>query len=368
VPAAAPVVGYATLRYGTGGVEAAYDEILRGEAQRSLEERVMDNLLHRAPEGRDVQLTLDAELQQSAQQALAGTRGAAVLLDARSGEILALASSPTFDPAHLEETWDALRDDPDAPLVNRATQGLYQPGGVLETLILSEALERQLVDLEDPAPAITRTVTIDGLSVGCLRDPRPPYSLGQALQAACPAPFAAVGAELGTEGLQATIRRWALDAPQPLATRTDAVAEWSPTTPAEEAIGQGSLTVTPLQMALAAATLANEGITPVPRLTLRLESPQGLWREVLAEDTPRSTLTVSVAQALREQWTTYAHNVQGHLSVAVAGEERPPHAWFIATRTTARSPYAIAVLVEHPEDPQKAEEIGLTILEAARLR
>jgi peptidoglycan glycosyltransferase len=211
-------------------------------------------------------------------------------------------------------------------------------------------------------------VTIDGVGVGCIRDPRPPYDLGHALRAACPAPFAALGAALETEGIRAAVERWALDAAPPLAIPTDAVAEWSPMTPAEEAIGQGSLTVTPLQMALAAATLTNNGITPTPRLTLRVESPQGPWREVRPEDTPRATLPLSVAQALRAQWATYEHNVQGHLSVAVAGEERPPHAWFIATSVTGRSPYAIAVLIEHPEDPQKAEEIGLTILEAARLR
>jgi cell division protein FtsW (lipid II flippase) len=365
---AAPVVGYATIRYGTGGVEAAYDGVLRGEAQRSPREVIAANLLHRAPQGQDVQLTVDAELQRRAQQALADARGAAVLLDARSGEILALASSPTFDPAYLEETWEALRDDPDAPLVNRATQGLYQPGGALETLILAEAVERQLVTLEDPAPMITRTVPVDGLRLACQEEPRLPHTFAQALQAACPAPFAALGARLETPGIRSTVQRWALTGTQPIALPTDAPVEWTPTTPPQEAIGQGDLTVTPLQMALVAATLVNHGITPTPRLILRVQSPEGVWQEIRPPKAGRSILTPRTAKTLREQWMPYEHDTRGHLSVAVAGEERPPHAWFLATHTSDRAGYAIAVLLEHTEDPQRAQAVGLQILEAARLR
>jgi len=127
----APVVGYYSLRYGSGGLEAFADATLRG--QRTW----LDDLLHRPRLGQAVTLTIDATWQRRAFDALRATpalalpRGAAVVLDWRSGEVLALASAPTFDPNRLDEDWNWLRAVPASPLLNRATQGLYQPGELL---------------------------------------------------------------------------------------------------------------------------------------------------------------------------------------------------------------------------------------------
>jgi len=131
-PEAAPAIGYYSLRYGTGGLEGFADAVLRG--QRTL----WDDLLHRPRIGEAVTSSLELGWQLRAANALrAGsvlTQGAAVVLDWRNGEVLALVSMPSFDPNRLDQTWDQLRADPNAPLINRATQGLYQPGTLLAWL------------------------------------------------------------------------------------------------------------------------------------------------------------------------------------------------------------------------------------------
>lgn len=373
VQEAAPVVGYASLRHGTGGIEAAFDTELRGEAGRSAWQVVWDDLLHRPPRGRDVQLTLDAALQVQAQRALQGHAGAVVLLDVSTGEVLALASNPTFDPENLDQEWEALREDPDAPLVNRATQGLYQPGAALQTIVVAESLTKGLVDLSTPSANPTATVPIDGIVVGCSTVPSEPYTLAAAYAAACPAPLANLGERLGAIGLREAIERWSLTTPPSLEIPAEA-GDWSTqeiTTTAAlraEAIGQGQLTVSPLEMASVAATLANGGDMPAPRLILRVRNTQGDWQEPQAGES-RRVLPPGVARALLAAWQRYQGDISGHWGVAVASERRPAHAWFIGVGPATDDPrYAAAILIEHAADPAKAVEIGTEMLEAAIAR
>ncbi len=373
VTAAAPVVGYASLRYGTGGIEAAFDEDLRGEESRSDWETVLADLLHRPPQGRDVQLTLDAELQRLAQQALARQVGAAILLDAQTGEILALASAPTFAPARLDEEWDRLREDPAAPLVNRATQGLYQPGAALQTIVIAEMLTKGLADdLESSAPAVaadaTKTLAVNGVQLSCNTVPAEPYTLASAYACACPAPIAAMGEQLRANGLTEAVERWTLTTPPSLEIPTEAV-DWdgkslSTTTALRaEATGQGKLTVSPLQMALVAGTLANKGTMPAPRLALRVQDTEGQWQEHPPTGEPRAILSPTDARELLAAWPRYEDSIAAHWGVAVAGEGNP-HAWFIGVASD-ESRYAAAVLLEHAADAEMVIRIGVTLLQAA---
>jgi cell division protein FtsW (lipid II flippase) len=372
LPEAAPAVGYASLRHGTGGIEAALDAELRGEAGRSSWQATWDELLHRPPHGHDVQLTLDAALQTQAQRALEGHAGAVVLLDATTGEILALASSPTFDPGALDEKWDTLRQDPAAPLVNRATQGLYQPGAALQTVIVAEALTRHLADLAAPAANALTTFSVNGTQLGCSAVLSAPYTLGNAYAAACPAPVAGLGGRLGASGLGKVVERWAFTAPPALEIPTEA-ADWDTralSTPSDlraEVIGQGRLTVSPLQMALVVATLANEGESLAPRLVLRVRDAEGAWQEHLTAGEPRTVLAPDVARLLLAAWRRYEGDVAAHWGLAVAGEGQPPHAWFLGVAPAGTPRYAVAVLLEHPSTPQRVVEIGSALLKVVQV-
>ena len=372
VPEAAPAVGYASLRYGTGGIEAAFDPELRGEAERTACQAAWDDLLHRAPQGQGVQLTIDVTLQTRAQQALGDHTGAVLLLEVASGDILAMASSPTFNPQQLDENWDALREDPAAPLVNRATQGLYQPGTALQTVILAQLLETGQADLATPIPDATAPVAVNGSWLACSSQPADPESLADAYAAACAAPFALLGKQLRTGGLDEAFDRWGLvDTPPALEIPTEA-ADWTIdalTTNADlerEAIGQGSLTVSPLQMALVAGTLVNDGTRPAPRLVLRVEDAGGNWQDQTSVGEPLFVLPANDATEILAVWTQYGNGVSGHLGLAVAGQKQPPHAWFLGVGLRGNSRYAVAVLLEHPENPERAAEIGRMLLEAAQ--
>ncbi len=367
LPEAAPVVGYASLRYGTGGIEAAFDATLRGEAGRSAWQAAWNDLLHRPPRGDDVWLTLDAALQRQAQEALSGHAGAIVLLDAKTGEILALASGPTFDPGRLDAMWDELREDPAAPLLNRATHGLYQPGGALQTVILAKALLSGSAALDEAVPAPSMALDVNGARLTCSTPITGPTTLAQASAAACPLPFADLGQRLGATGLEEAVHRWALTVPPALEIPAEA-ADWSAeqlttaTALRDEAVGQGRLTVTPLQMALVAATLANNGTMPAPRLALRIQMSQGGWRTPEASGDTRAVLPPDIAQTLLSVWESYGTHIVGHTSSAVAGEEQPL-AWFLGVAPADAPRYAVAVLIERPSDPQRAAEIGSALLE-----
>src|SRR5690606_38147840 len=130
------------------------------------------DLLGAPPPGRGVQLTIDLRLQRVADEALGAHAGAIVLLDAETGEILALASHPTYDPNTLEADWEDLLAAPDAPLLNCATHALYQPGGALWPLVLAGAFEAGYGDLAQPVPFADMPVEVDDHSFGCRMNPR----------------------------------------------------------------------------------------------------------------------------------------------------------------------------------------------------
>src|SRR5512143_351267 len=139
--AAAPVVGYYSINYGAAGVEEALDGALRGPRDS------LDQLLHRHQSGQGVRTTLDSHAQQILSDRLTQP-GAAIVISIPEGAIVALASQPSFDPNTLDQNWKTLSTDPAAPLLNRATQGLYQPGAIFETLLLAEALQRDATRTE----------------------------------------------------------------------------------------------------------------------------------------------------------------------------------------------------------------------------
>ena len=137
-PASTHLIGYASLRYGTSGIESAWDEFLVGLRDPNPISDIVNDVLQRPPEPHDLVLTIDSRLQQFAAAELGGSVGAVVAIDPATGAVLAMTSSPTFDataisgdPAAAEAPWIALEEDPNDPLVNRAIHGVYVPGSVM---------------------------------------------------------------------------------------------------------------------------------------------------------------------------------------------------------------------------------------------
>jgi cell division protein FtsI/penicillin-binding protein 2 len=118
-----------------------------------------------------------------------------------------------------------------------------------------------------------------------------------------------------------------------------------------------------------AGTLANRGKMVVPRLVLRVQDANGSWQEQISAGEPRDVLPPSNARALLAAWQHYGEKVAAHWGMAIAGEGRLPHTWFIGVApTTGETRYAIAILIEHATDPQAAVRIGTALLEAAAAR
>ncbi len=379
-----PAVGHYSLRYGVSGIEAAYDSVLRGRGDDPRADW-WEALLHRAPVGRDVQLTLDAELQAAADRALSGWTGAAVLLDARSGEILAMVSQPGYDPNLLDEQFDALSADETAPLLNRVTQGMYQPGTALQPFLLAAALEANEVQPESALENPADPVRINGLELYCAAPPADGATLASAVGSSCPAASVALVQALGpvsfSEGLAAfgLLEAPAVPLQQALTARPDLT---NGTALPAEAVGQGALTVSPLQMAWATAGLANEGQLPALRLVNRIDSDAAGWEIVVppAQAQQRSTspqaaqaVARAMALAVREGAASSAavpeETVAGHVGVAYSGPEETPDSWFLgfapAAGTGPLARFTVVVVLEGTADTDAAARIGGLILSAA---
>ncbi len=357
VPEAAPVVGYATLQYGNAGIEAACDARLRGDIGRTPWQNVWAGLLHQAPTGRDVRLTIDARLQRKAQQLLQDYQGAAVLVDTRTGDILALTATPIYDPATVAENWERLYSAPDAPLLNRATQGLAQPGAILETVLL-EAMLRESATTA-PVQPLVAPVQVNGETLVCAQAPAD-TTWKSALAAACPAPFAAMGKQLGLARLAEAFKRWGLTDAPPLEIPTVA-ATWDMTTAdvVREAVGQGHLLVTPLQMVNVAITVGSGGERANLRLLLK---PQTGCTPSASTASVRIT-TPDIAAQILELWPRYGEAV-GHIGEALAGPNRT-QTWFIGLNSVKVPRYAVAVLIENAPQRQIPAHIGEQLLKQA---
>ncbi len=356
VPEAAAVVGYATLEYGTDGIEAACDARLRGDVDRTAWDDAKQALLHIDPTGRDVRLTIDADLQRRAQGLLEGAIGATVLIDARTGEILALASSPIYRSESIVDEWATLRESPGSPFVNRATQGLSQPGSALQPFILASAWVQD--PNMDPASPLTTPVVVDGLSVVCRTTPGE-EGWAAALASACPYPFKEAAEALGALALEESLTRWGfLDAPSLALPAVASDPGTARLDPAAEAVGQGRLLVTPLQMVQAIATLGNDGLRPTVQL---LSQPlTGCTTEAASEAT--QVMDAAEADRLLALLSHYGGPV-GHLGTAVAGPGRQ-QAWFVGLNSATLPRYAVAVFIDRPERVQFAVSVGVELLEA----
>jgi cell division protein FtsW (lipid II flippase)/cell division protein FtsI/penicillin-binding protein 2 len=364
VPAAAPVVGYTTLQYGAAGIEATCDARLRGDLEQSPEAAFWDALLHQPPVGEDVRLTLEAELQKMAQTLLQGHEGAAILVDAHTGAILALASTPTYDPATVAEKWATLREAPDAPLLNRATQGLAQPGPILETVLLSAALDAGLPPTSTPE-SLTRPIPINGNTLRCTHPPTE-TTWTAALAQTCPGPFAALTDAWDAEQLKMTFETWRLTTAPALEIPTVATTWETDTSSLDvvaESLGQGELLVTPLQLVNVAATLGNDGLRPALHLLPTSLDSEREGCDVPARPPIKRLLSAEDAAVLRTLWPTFDAAI-GHQGQALAGPERTV-SWFIGLNSAVVPRYAVAVMVENPVTPQTTANIGTELLRAA---
>lgn len=382
-PETSPVTGYASLRYGVGGAEAAFNAILRGDTlPGDFWSDLGAALLHRPQHGSDVRLTLDLDVQQALAAALDGHAGAAVVMAVPSGAILGLVSAPTFDPNALEANWEALTTDAGRPFFNRALQGSYQPGGIMQTPLLAAGL-MDGQPLEQEAEGATAAVEVGEVTLMCaVRLPFDTLTLSESYRFACPQPFQRLALTLGPEAVQAALDMFHFFAPTALAGFERRASDGVP--PAvtlenlvEIALGQGAVVVSPLEMAVMAAAIVNDGNAPQPYLLAETRAPGATnWAAVqqVRPTTPYTTAATArqlqdlmrstVAQGAALNAARLGLDIGGHATLAYAGDSA--QAWFVgfATLPGLRG-LAVAVVLEDSRDPGLAADIGGEALAAA---
>ncbi|MFP3852874.1 MAG: FtsW/RodA/SpoVE family cell cycle protein [Anaerolineales bacterium] len=368
-PAAGPVVGFSSNRYGQAGLEAQLDPILRGEDGYDLWTVWKHRLLTGTPPpGHDLRLTLSLPMQRALMEALEGHVGAAVLIEANSGEILAVASSPFYNSNQIDETWGQLTNDPQSPLLNRATQSSYQPGVAIAPLLYAWSVEQDQPPPDELA-GFAAAVPLDGAVLRCAwpTEEQEVGSTSLALRLGCPAPWGSLAEELGSDSINAFVAAFGLDSrasiPLPESEPWSGQAPANPEGLREFGYGQGGLTLNPLQVARAYATIVRGGELPSLTLLDAIRPPGGDWTASPADETGQSAVGAASARAVS---SALALGPQLEFTAeAVAGGSGQRLAWFIAAAADHPG-QPLLVLVLEGESGSSARNLGLPLLSVAR--
>jgi peptidoglycan glycosyltransferase len=356
-----PAVGYYSFRHGVAGAEEADDAHLQGLPEDSWS-RFARELLNRPRHGRDVRLTLAADWQQTAAVLLEGQVGAALLLTLPDGAIRAMVSYPGYDPNQLDADFDQLVADERAPLLNRAAQGQYQPGLALQPFLLAAAVEQGLVNLAQPAVNPNEAVTVNGAAISCLPGAPPEMNWRETVVWGCPAPLTGLATIWGVEGITAVLDNFGLTTPPDLRLATAAPPAVPVVNPLYAVVGQDALTVSPLQLALAATALVNGGELSQPHLTAALQDVNGRWQPIPPRPSPGQPISASSAQLIYDSLPLYADNIREHTALALSGPEGGTHSWYLGFAPANAPRYLVVVVLEQSGDLDAARAIGRALL------
>jgi penicillin-binding protein A len=372
------ITGYVSVAAGARfGLEASFDDQLLGQSNVLSMQDIEDSLFGGGKQGDDLQTTIDSRLQEAARTALGGERGAIVAMDPRSGEVRAMWSNPSYDPSPLsvhdgtdaERAYRALDpSSPQSPLVDLATRITYPPGSTFKVVTTAAALESgrftpqstfdDPVELELPLTNNTLMNFSHGTCAGGGE-----ITLFEALTVSCDTTFADLGLRIPDDVRSMAERMYfneeiPFDIPDQASTFPNVADEDAPLR-AYAAIGQGDTSASPFQMALVAATVANDGVVPRPRLVRQIIDPSGgivdrfspsdLDRAMSSETARQTT---EMMESVVAEGTGTAAQIPG---VAVAGktgtaqtvEGQNPHTWFICFAPANDPKIAVAVIVEH---------------------
>ncbi|MGB8650193.1 MAG: penicillin-binding protein 2 [Mycobacteriales bacterium] len=370
----APVTGFASLVYGYTGMELRANQVLSGDDERLLVRRLSDYITGRKVAGGSIVLTLNRAAQQAAYDGLAGKVGAVVALDPRTGAVLAMASSPSYDPtglsshdpAKIRAYYRRLLADPKQPLVNRAVERTYPPGSTFKVITSAAALAAGYSPSRRiPSPTVLdlpgTTANLRNFGGETCGDGRT-TTLLDALRISCNTAYGALGMALGADRVRKQAQAFgfgdtSLQLPQPVA---DSVypEELTKAQEAQSAIGQYDVRVTPLQMAMVAAGIANGGEVMRPYLVKEVQAPDLSELDLASPQVYSQAVSPAVASQLTTMMEAVVTSGTGTRAqipgVAVAGKTgtaqhaqgRPPHAWFIGFAPANDPKVAVAVLVE----------------------
>jgi penicillin-binding protein A len=375
--------GFYSFVFGRTELEQSYNDFLSGDAAELLPQTLTDLVLGRPKQGATIVTTLVPKIQEAAAAAAQAEAGdvAIAAIDPATGDVLALVSEPTYDPNPLasqdpevvRDSWDELNADPEKPLLSRASDELFPPGSTFKLVTASAALENgfgpeSLWPNPNELDLPLTDATIENFG-GSTCSGGSQITLADALRQSCNVVFGAVGLELGADKLAAQARAYGFTAeagedlvpfdipwtsgvfpaPETFEGRDPAVAI--------SAIGQQDVAANPLQMALVAGAIANDGVEMQPRLVTEARDPSG---RVIAEFQPQefsrplssensAALTQMMVGVVEAGTGTAAQipgvTVAGKTGTAQHGDGENPHAWFVCFAPAEAPRIAVAVIV-----------------------
>jgi peptidoglycan glycosyltransferase len=375
----AHVVGYQSFvnLVDSSGVEKSYNNVLTGQ-DTSLQLDNLRNAFSGKADTNDVVLSLTESAQKTAEQALGGQRGSVVALDVQTGAVKAMYSNPTFNPNGLsvhntqvvQDTFNNINSDANGkPALQRAYRDRYPPGSTFKTVTTKSALETGTAtpDTEFPfsdgfqIPGTNTTLRNFG-NGSCGGS-----TLTDSLVESCNATFAQLGYDMG-DAFAPQMEQCGINQAPPIDLAPAAAESVGPTAGADRArfalagIGQGDVFTTPLQMALVAEGIANNGVIKVPHVVSEIRNSDGQTvRTIDPEDwttcmqpTTAAALTNMMVQVVERGSGAEAQidgvTVAGKTGTAQTAPGESPHAWFIAFAPANAPRYAVAVIVEHGGD------------------
>ncbi len=384
-PMYAHITGFFSRDYGLTGIEASQDAVLAGSDSRMFYNRVTDLFGDSEPKGGNITLTINPRAQRAAYDGLRALgrniKGAVVALEPATGKVLALVSSPTYNPNRLAthdfaSVGDAranLGDGADSPLQNRAIEEILPPGSTYKVVTAASALAEGGFNADSRVPGTptldlpqtsTDLTNLNGASCGGDR-----VTMTQALQVSCNVSFGWLGLELGPEKLRETSRsfgfeqRYFTDLDDSLTRQAISEFQQGDTAPDEpqtafSAIGQSNVRATPMQMAMVAAGVANNGVVRKPYLVDEVQGPDLAVLDKTEPEDLGTAMSPGDAAQLRDMMTAVVDTGTGTPAqipgIAVAGKtgtaqsapDRPPYAWFISFAPSDNPQVAVAVLVQ----------------------
>ncbi|MFJ2233272.1 peptidoglycan D,D-transpeptidase FtsI family protein [Streptomyces sp. NPDC087859] len=375
----APVTGFVSQAYGANQLENLEDGILTGNDDRLFFRNTLDMITGKPKEGGNVVTTLNAAAQKAAYDGLKERgKGAVVALEPSTGKILAMASYPSYDPGTIagggesdEKAWKALdkKNNPADPMLNRALREVYPPGSTFKVVTAAAALESGLYDDADektdsPLPWVMTGTTTELKNEGNI--PCKNATLRVALQWSCNTVFGKIGADLKNEKMLEEAKKFGFTEEQFTPVRSSASVfsdNMEPSQVALSSIGQFNTAATPLQMAMVASAVANDGTLMKPYMVDELQASNVDVIEKTDPEKYSEPLSAKNAQILQSMMETVVEKgtgktaqiggdvtVGGKTGTAQHGENnsKNPYAWFISYAKLAdgSKPVAVAVVVE----------------------
>ncbi|MCX5383168.1 penicillin-binding protein 2 [Streptomyces sp. NBC_00083] len=385
-PLYAPVTGFASQVYGSTQLEGIYSKILDGSDLRM--QSPFDALTRQRAPGGDVLTTIDPAVQKAGYQALGDKEGAAVAMDPKTGRVLGMVSTPSFDPSKIAgsssaagDAWKQLSDDKSQPMLNRALRQPLAPGSTFKLVVASAALENGLypdidarTDSPNPyrMPGTTTDLRNESASAPCAN-----ASIRTALEYSCNNVFGKMAVDLGQDKVRAMAEKFGFnDAELDIPVRASASVypkNMNASSTALSGIGQFDVTATPMQMAMVSAAIANDGVLSSPHMVSKVTDAKGNTLQSYADSDGERIMSSKTARAMYSAMISVVTDgtasnaktpgleVGAKTGTAQHGVDnsKKPYAWFTSFAKDPKSGKEVAVaVVIQDSDAERSEVSG----------